>query len=94
MGVSVGPAFAVSQPTPVFLPGKPRAQKSLAGYNSSWGCKESDVTERLSLFTPSIRTPWKRFRGALTDHSANLYLSPRFGVGFSEPVDHRYRFSD
>ena len=26
------------QPTPVFLPGKPHAQRSLAGY-SPWGCK-------------------------------------------------------
>ena len=32
------------QPTPVFLPGESRGQRSLAGY-SSWGCKESDITE-------------------------------------------------
>ena len=31
-------------PTPVFLPGELRGQRSLAGY-SAWGCKESDVTE-------------------------------------------------
>ena len=36
------------QPTPVFLPGESRGQRSLAGY-SSWGCKESDVTDRLTL---------------------------------------------
>ena len=35
------------QPTPVFLPGKFHEQRSLMGYHS-WGCKESDVTERLS----------------------------------------------
>ena len=32
------------QPTPVFLPGKPPGQKSLAGY-SPWGHKELDMTE-------------------------------------------------
>ena len=34
------------QPTPIFLPGKSHGQRSLAGY-SSWGCQESDMTERL-----------------------------------------------
>ena len=33
------------QPTPVFLPGKFHGQRSLVSY-SSWGCKESDTTER------------------------------------------------
>ena len=37
----------LSQPTPVFLPGKPNGQRSLAGY-SPWGCKNLDMTERLS----------------------------------------------
>ena len=32
------------QPTPVFLPGKPSGQRSLAD-SSPWGCKESDTTE-------------------------------------------------
>ena len=32
------------QPTPVFLPGECRGQRSLAGY-SPWACKESDMTE-------------------------------------------------
>ena len=36
------------QPTPVFLPGKSHGQRIKAGY-SSWGCKESDTIERLSL---------------------------------------------
>ena len=35
------------QPTPVFLPGESHRQRSLAGY-SSWGRKESDMTERLN----------------------------------------------
>ena len=38
------------QPTPVFLPGEFHRQRSLVGF-SPWGCKESDVTERL---TPSL----------------------------------------
>ena len=33
--------------TSVFLPGEFHGQRSLAGY-SPWGCKESDVTERLT----------------------------------------------
>ena len=36
------------QPTPVFLPGEFHGQRSLVGY-SSWGHKESDMTERLTL---------------------------------------------
>ena len=34
------------QPTPVLLPGKSHGLRSLVGY-SPWGCKESDMTERL-----------------------------------------------
>ena len=35
-------------PTPVFLPGEIHGQGSLAGY-SPWVCKESDLTEQLTL---------------------------------------------
>ena len=35
------------QPTPIFLSGKARGQRSLAGY-SPWGLKELDVTQRLN----------------------------------------------
>ena len=38
------------QATPVFLPGKPHGQRSLAGY-SPWGCKESDMTEQLHFLS-------------------------------------------
>ena len=34
------------QPTPVLLPGESHGGRSLVGY-SSWGRKESDMTERL-----------------------------------------------
>ena len=36
------------QPTPVFLPGEFHRERSLIGY-SSWGCKELDTTEQLTL---------------------------------------------
>ena len=36
------------QPTPIFLPGESRGQRSLAGY-SPWSHKESDMTEATSL---------------------------------------------
>ena len=39
------------QPTPVLLPGEFHGQRSLVGY-SPWGCKESDMTERLTLSLP------------------------------------------
>ena len=35
------------QPIPVFLPGELYRQRSLAGY-SPWGCKQSNMTERLT----------------------------------------------
>ena len=35
------------QPTPIYLPGKFHAQKSLVGY-SPWGCTELDTNERLN----------------------------------------------
>ena len=39
------------QPTPVFLPGRSHALKSLAGY-SPWGLKELDVIEH--ILTPAF----------------------------------------
>ena len=41
------------QPTPVFLPENPHGQRSLTGY-SSWGCKESGTTERLSTVQDKV----------------------------------------
>ena len=43
----------------------PCEQRSLVGY-SPWGCKESDKTERLSLFTKFV--PFKD----LTDHYKDI----------------------
>ena len=39
------------QTTPVFLPGKSHGHRSLVGY-SSWGRKESDMTENASIQVP------------------------------------------
>ena len=36
------------QPTPLYLPGELRGQRSLVGY-SPWGLKESDLIEGLTL---------------------------------------------
>ena len=41
------------QPTPVFLSGESYGLRSLVGY-SPWGCKESDTTKWLTLFTLSL----------------------------------------
>ena len=41
------------QPTPVFLPGEPHRQRSLAGY-SPWGYKESDMTEATQLIQTKL----------------------------------------
>ena len=38
------------QPTPVFMPGKSHAQRSLVGY-SRWGLKELDITVRLHFLS-------------------------------------------
>ena len=50
--------------TPVFLPGKSHGQSNLVGYNP-WGCKESDMIERL--------TSNQNFMGIL--ENGNLSLS-------------------
>ena len=50
-------------PTPVFLPGEPHGQRSLAGY-SPWGRKESDTTERLTLLASDRGSRNRRVRTA------------------------------
>ena len=41
--------------TPGFFPGEFHGQRKMVGY-SSWGCKESDMTEQLT-FSLSIQYP-------------------------------------
>ena len=40
------------QPTPIFLPGKPHVQRSLAGYHP-WDHKESNTTEHTHTHKPT-----------------------------------------
>ena len=67
------------QPTPVILPGKFHEQRSLAGC-SPWGCKESGMTEQLSLTHREEKGEkvgiWGR-RGTWNDKQHNIYLSVR-----------------
>ena len=49
-GLGKSPGGGHWQPTPIFLPGEFRGQRSLAGC-SPWGRKESDTTERLGTAT-------------------------------------------
>ena len=44
-GLGRSPGMQGWQPTPVFLPGEPHGQRSLAGYSECTGRKESDATE-------------------------------------------------
>ena len=54
------------QPTPVFLPGKSHAQRSLAGYGP-WGRKESNTTEQLHSLAHS--------HGVCSGESVEVYAS-------------------
>ena len=56
------------QPTPVYLPGKFRGQRSLVGYNP-WGCKESDIPEWKSMHR-FIQKEWR----------VQLLVSPLLGI--------------
>ena len=40
------------------LPGESQGQRSLAGY-SPWGCKDSDMTEQLTLSLPDMKSDTK-----------------------------------
>ena len=55
------------QPTPVFLPGQFHGQRTLKGY-SSWGCKESDMTEQ-------AHTKFNQKPGSASEMSVLLYSS-------------------
>ena len=69
------------QPTPVFLPGEPHGQRSLAGC-SLWSCKESDMTEWLTLalffffFQTNASVQGLSQCLASNPHSVNKPLSP------------------
>ena len=57
----------------VFLPGKLRGQRSLVGY-SPWGCKESDMTERLTL-------PWRPYLYMYRPPCGSVVKNPHANAG-------------
>ena len=51
----LGRSFGEGDGNPkVFLPGESHGQRTLAGYRP-WGCKESDMTERLTVLLDCVR---------------------------------------
>ena len=54
-------------PTPVFFPGKSQGQRSLAGY-STWGRKESDMTEHARICTQSEHCCYLLYAGGKRRH--------------------------
>ena len=69
------------RPTPVFSPGESHAQRSLAGYGP-WGCKDSDTTEWLNLFTAPLETTCPQTPKTLWESSGPTLSH----VGFNNPV--------
>ena len=69
------------QPTPIFLPGESHGQRSLGGY-SLRGHKESDMTERLSMYT-HIHASYKDTSGS----EGLEALIPREGILLSGDQD-------
>ena len=59
--------------TPVFLPEKSHGQRSLVGH-SPWGCKEADMTDRLTLSKKNANS--KRYMPPSV-HSSMIYNSQR-----------------
>ena len=53
-GSGRSPGEGNGKPTPEFLPGKTHRQRRLGGYNS-WDCKESDMTEQLSIQAQTMK---------------------------------------
>ena len=70
------------QPTPVLLPGKFHGWRNLVGY-SPWGCKESDITERLHLMGFPCGSAGKEFACNVGDLGSipGLGRSPEEGRG-------------
>ena len=74
------------QPTPVFLPGEPHGQRSLAGY-SPWGREESDTTEvtaHTHTHTPMPLFTWQawphslaKYQPAMSFRAIKMWLNAR-----------------
>ena len=67
------------QPAPVFLPGESHRQRKLVGY-SPWGCKESDMTERLSTQHRAAHRTWWDLLGRGVGMEASLHLCATLGL--------------
>ena len=65
------------QSTPVFLLGESHGQKSLAGC-SPWGCKESDMTERLSVNTHKLCCTSPKNKDLLPSNCNTMITSTTF----------------
>ena len=63
-------------PTPVLLPGKSNAERSLVGY-SPWSCKESDTHEWLTL--TFHQKPGERSQTQLSNTHFHQKLGERYG---------------
>ena len=61
------------QSTPALLPGKSHGWRSLVGY-SPWGCKESDMTERLHFMKPVCLEPVLCNKRSHCNEKLNVYL--------------------
>ena len=62
-------------PTPVSVPGESHGQRRLAGYSSSWGHKESDVTEQLTLSLYPLSLPasvQELFKGRTVSYTTSV----------------------
>ena len=66
------------QPTPVFLPGKAHGQRNLVGC-SPWGCKELDMTKRLSI--PRARMILRDSHWRLTQMAEHFRIRMAGGEG-------------
>ena len=69
------------QPTPVFLPGKPRGQRNLAGY-SPWGREQTDMTET----NTHTQLPGSS-AGGIFQGGKLQWVAISFSKGFSRPSD-------
>ena len=73
-------------PTPVFLTGESHGERSLEGY-SSWGHKESDVTERLSTTTGSLTTFTRILKKTVMFLLLLLLLLPQYNLSILNKTD-------
>ena len=77
------------QPTPVFLPGEYHEQRRLACY-SPWGCKESDMTEWLTLCSLYRWENWSKERWRNLSRSTGWLWIHTMGFRYHTPKLYTY----